>query len=196
MKEAGLNVLVVYGSMRRDRRGIRLARFLLDRLEARDVSAELADAMEIELPLLDRMYKEFESGAAPEPMERLAAMIRRADAVLVVAGEYNHGIQPGLKNLLDHFLEEWFFRPAGIACYSAGRFGGVRAAMQLRMTLAELGMPTISSLLPVPSIDDALSEAGAPGDDRLVKAADRFLDELLWWAEAAKRQKESTGAPF
>lgn len=196
MMEAGLNVLVVYGSMRRDRRGIRLARFLLDRLEARGVSAELADAMEIELPLLDRMYKEFESGAAPEPMERLAGMIRRADAVLVVGGEYNHGIQPGLKNLLDHFLEEWFFRPAGIACYSAGRFGGVRAAMQLRMTLAELGMPTISSLLPVPSIDDALSEAGAPADDRLVKAADRFLDELLWWAEAAKRQKESTGAPF
>lgn len=196
MSEAGLNVLLVYGSVRRDRQGIRLARFLQGRLDARDVSAELADAMEIDLPLLDRMYKEYEKGAAPEPMERLAGMIRRADAVLIVAGEYNHGIQPGLKNLLDHFLEEWFFRPAGIACYSAGRFGGVRAAMQLRMTLAELGMPTISSLLPVPNVSDALDEEGGSADDRLVGSADRFLDELLWWAAAARRQKEAAGAPF
>ena len=196
MNDSDLNVLTVYGSVRRDRQGIRLARFLVDRLEARGVEAPLADPMEIPLPLLDRMYKEYDKGAAPEPMERLAGMIRGADAVLVVSGEYNHGIPPALKNLLDHFLEEWFFRPAGIACYSAGRFGGVRAAMQLRMTLAEIGMPTVSSILPVPYISDALSEDGVPADDRMIRSADRFLDELLWWAKAAKRQKEAAGAPF
>lgn len=196
MPETGLNVLVVYGSVRRDRQGIRFARFLMKRLAARDVSAELADPMEIELPLLDRMYKEYDSGTAPEPMERLAGMIGRADAVIVVSGEYNHGIPPALKNLLDHFLEEWFLRPAGIACYSAGRFGGVRAAMQLRMTLAELGMPTISSLLPLPNVGAALSADGEPADDRLIRSADRFLDELLWWAAAAKRRKQAAGAPF
>lgn len=191
-----LRALVVYGSVRRDRQGIRLARFLMQRLEARGASAELADAMEIDLPLLDRMYKEYADGAAPEPMERMAAMIRRADAVIVVSGEYNHGIPPALKNMLDHFLEEWFFRPAGIACYSAGRFGGVRAAMQLRMTLAELGMPSVSTLLPVPNIADALSDDGAPADDRLTRAADRFLDDLLWWAAAAQTQKTKAGAPY
>lgn len=168
----------------------------MQRLEARGASAELADAMEIDLPLLDRMYKEYADGAAPEPMERMAAMIRRADAVIVVSGEYNHGIPPALKNMLDHFLEEWFFRPAGIACYSAGRFGGVRAAMQLRMTLAELGMPSVSTLLPVPNIADALSDDGAPADDRLTRAADRFLDDLLWWAAAAQTQKTKAGTPY
>ena len=68
---------------------------------------------------------------------RSGRLYRGADGFVGVSGEYNHGIPPALKNLLDHFLEEYFFRPSGIACYSAGAFGGVRAAMQLRMSLAE-----------------------------------------------------------
>lgn len=195
MNEA-LRVLVVYGSVRRDRQGIGLARYLVRRLEERGVDADLADPAEIALPLLDRMYKEYAPGEAPEPMERLAGMIRRADGVLVVSGEYNHGIPPALKNLLDHFLEEWYFRPAAIACYSAGRYGGVRAAMQLRMTLAELGMPTISSLLPVPSVSDAVDPEGEPREAWLDRATEGFLDELLWWAEAAKARKAAVGPPF
>ena len=82
------------------------------------------DAKEIGLPMLDRMYKEYAPGGAPEALERLAGKIRAADAFVFVAGEYNFGVQPGLKNLTDHFLEEWFWRPAAIASYSAGRFAG------------------------------------------------------------------------
>src|SRR3546814_15996029 len=89
------------------------------------------------------MYKEHETGSAPEEVERRATLYRRVDGFLVVSGEYNHGIPPALKNLLDHFLEEYFWRPSGIVCYSAGGFGGVRAAMPLRMPLAELGMSKI-----------------------------------------------------
>jgi NAD(P)H-dependent FMN reductase len=189
-------ILIVYGSVRRDRQGIRLARYLAARLEGRGSTVELADPLEIRLPLLDRMYKEYAAGEAPEPMERMAGMIRRADAVLVVSGEYNHGIPPALKNMLDHFLEEWSFRPAAIACYSAGRYGGVRAAMQLRMTLAEIGMPTISSLLPVPTVSDALSPEGEALQPWLHAASDRFLDELAWWAAAARHQRTVAGTPF
>lgn len=191
-----LHVLVVFGSVRRDRQGIGLGRFLTRRIEARGHSAALADPLEIQLPLLDRMYKEYAEGEAPEPMARMAEMIRQADAVIAVTAEYNHSIPPALKNLLDHFLEEWYFRPAGIACYSAGRFGGVRAAMTLRMVLAELGMPTISSLLPVPAIGKSVSDDGADQTDWLTGATDQFLDELFWWAAAAKRQKAETGTPF
>ena len=99
--------------------------------------------MEKRLPLLDRMYKEFPTGEAPAAMEELADLFRRADGFAIVSGEYNNGIPPALKNLLDHFLEEYFWRPAAIACYSGGRWGGVRGAMQLRMSLAEMGMVTI-----------------------------------------------------
>ena len=122
----------------------------------------LVDPLELQLPLLDRMYKEYPAGEAPETLERLAALYRSADGFLVVSGEYNHGIPPALKNLLDHFLEEYFWRPSGIVCYSAGGFGGVRAAMQLRMTSAEMGMPSVPSLLPVPRIGETLTEDGTP----------------------------------
>ena len=104
-------ILVLYGSYRSDRMGIRLADFIVARLRARGDSAELIDAKEVGLPMLDRMYKEYPPGSAPPALHALAEKIRGADAFVFVVGEYNWGVQPGLKNLTDHFLEEWFGRP-------------------------------------------------------------------------------------
>ena len=106
------------------------------------------------------MYKEYPAGQAPEVLERLAGQIKAADAFIIVSGEYNHCIPPALSNLLDHFLEEYFWRPSAIVCYSAGPFGGVRAAMQLRAMLCELGTPSIPSLLPIPKVQDAFDDDG------------------------------------
>ena len=190
-----LTVPVILGSVRADRAGIRAARFLVAQLEARGHAAPLIDPAELQLPLLDRMYKEYPKGQAPEPLERLATLYRRADAFVVVSAEYNHSIPPALSNTLDHFLEEYFWRPSGIVCYSAGQYGGVRAAMQLRAMLAELGTPSIPSLLPIPRVQKALSEAGEPAEDWLGRAAGKFLDELTWYAEALKA-KRAGGTPY
>ena len=188
-------VPVLLGSVRRDRQGIRAARLVVDALAARGHEPVLVDPMALQLPLLDRMYKEHPKGTAPAELERLAVLYRRADGFLVVSGEYNNGIPPALKNLLDYFLEEYFWRPSGIVCYSAGQFGGVRAAMQLRMTLAELGMPSVPSLLPIPRIHQALDEHGVPQAEWVGKATSRFLDEFLWYAAALQRQR-GTGVPY
>ena len=129
-------------------------------------------------------------------METLATLYRAVDAFVIVSAEYNNGIPPALKNLLDHFLEEYFWRPSGIVCYSAGGFGGVRAAMQLRMTLAELGMPSIPSLLPIPRIQDAIDEDGTIVEKRLGASAERFIDELAWYARALRRERTVSGTPY
>ncbi len=121
-------ILVLYGSYRSDRMGIRLAQFVVEGLRKRGDEVELIDARAVGLPMLDRMYKEHRQGEAPAALEKLAGQIRDADGFVFITGEYNWGIQPGLKNLTDHFLEEWFWRPAAIASYSAGRLSGVRAA--------------------------------------------------------------------
>lgn len=184
----GLSIPVLLGSVRRDRMGIRAAHLVTDALAARGHKPVLVDALELQLPLLDRMYKEYPPGEAPEVLEKLATLYRGADGFLVVSGEYNHGIPPALKNLLDHFLEEYFWRPSGIVCYSAGAFGGVRAAMQLRMSLAEMGMPSVPSLLSIPRIGETLAEDGI-GDERTVRSRDRFLDEFLWYASALRSAK-------
>lgn len=119
-----LDILIFYGSYRTDRKGIRLAHYLASEHRARGDNAEIVDAKSVGLPFLDRMYKEYPAGEAPVEMQMLATKINTADAFLFVVGEYNWGVQPGLKNLTDHFLEEWFWRPAAIASYSAGRAGG------------------------------------------------------------------------
>ena len=160
-----LDLLVIYGSVRPHRQGIKAAKFLVETCRGRGHQTTLIDPLEERLPLLEKMYKEYEKGQAPEILERLATRIRAADAFIIVSGEYNHSIPPALSNLLDHFLEEYFWRPSAIVCYSAGAFGGVRAAMQLRAMLCELGTPSIPSLLPVPRVQDAFDEEGHPREE-------------------------------
>lgn len=192
-------ILVIYGSYRSDRMGIRLAHYLVLGLQARGMDVELIDAKAIGLPMLDRMYKEYAPGSAPEALETLASKIRAADAFVFVVGEYNWGIQPGLKNLTDHFLEEWFWRPAAIASYSAGRFAGARSALQLHGTLSEMGMIVISSALAVGPIAQALTAKGEPlgeAGQTLESAFVRFTDDLLWWTEAAKLQRARKAPPY
>jgi NAD(P)H-dependent FMN reductase len=190
-----LTVPVILGSVRTDRIGIRAARFLIAQLESRGHAAPLVDPAELALPLLDRMYKEYPAGTAPEPLQRCADLFRRADAFLVVTAEYNHGVPPALSNTLDHFLEEYFWRPSAICCYSAGQFGGVRAAMPLRAMLAEMGMSSIPSLLPIPRLQKVIDPQGVPAEPWLSAAAGRFLDELEWHAEAL-RDRRRGGTPY
>jgi NAD(P)H-dependent FMN reductase len=195
----GNRILVFYGSYRSDRMGIRLARFLVDRLRARGDDVELIDAKAVNLPILDRMYKEYPAGQAPEPLEKLAGKIREADGFIFVTGEYNWGVQPGLKNLTDHFLEEWFWRPAAIVSYSAGRLAGVRAATAWHGILSEMGMVVISSTLAVGPIGQTLSAESEPTGDSgaaIEKAFPRFADDLSWWIEAARAQRQRTAPPY
>jgi len=143
----------------------------------------------LQLPLLDRMYKEYAQGEAPDTLEPLAALYRAADAFVIVSGEYNHSIPPALSNLLDYFLEEYLWRPSAIVCYSAGSFGGVRAAMQLRAMLCELGMPSISSLFPIPKVQAALDAEGRASEGVLDRRFQRFAAELEWYAEALRDRR-------
>ncbi|MGJ4881726.1 MULTISPECIES: NAD(P)H-dependent oxidoreductase [unclassified Bradyrhizobium] len=192
-------ILVLYGSYRSDRMGIRLAQFVVDGLRAKDQDVELIDAKAVGLPMLDRMYKEYPPGQAPAAMAELAAKIRAADGFVFVTGEYNWGMQPGLKNLTDHFLEEWFWRPAAIASYSAGRLSGARAATAWHGTLSEMGMVVVSSTLAVGPIGQALSADGRPTGDSgqsLERAFPRFADDLLWWVEAGREQRARRAPPY
>ncbi len=190
-----LKIPVILGSVRADRVGIHPARYLVNRCQQLGHDPVLIDPQEYPLPLLDKMYKEYPEGEAPQVLERLAELIQPADAYIVVSAEYNHSIPPALSNLLDHFLEEYFFKPSAIACYSVGSFGGVRAAMQLRMMLAEMGMSSIPSILPFPRVAEAFDENSQPTNDRIAKSADRFLSELTWYAQALKTAR-AQGTPY
>jgi NAD(P)H-dependent FMN reductase len=190
-----LFVPVIYGSVRSVRQGIKAARYMVKELERRGCEAVLVDPAVEKLPLLDKMYKEFDPGKAPAALERIALLYKRADGFAIVSGEYNQSIPPALSNVLDHFLEEGYWRPSAILCYSGGSFGGVRAAVQLRTMLGELGMPSIPTYLPVPHIASAFSDDGIPADPEFTKRNDDFFREFIWYMEAL-RDKRKTGVPY
>ena len=188
-----LDFLIFYGSYREGRLGIRLADYLVRNLSARGHRAELVDAMAVDLPMLNKRYSDYPDGAAPPAMAALAQRILAADGFVFVAGEYNSGVQPGLKNLVDTFvLAQWGGRPAAIASYSAGRFGGAKSYAAWHPTLATQGMVIMPTGLSVGQIGQALDAAGQPtgeGGAVLDKAFPGFAATLEWWAEAAKARK-------
>ena len=192
---AQLLVPVIYGSVRSERRGIKAARYAVKKLAERGHEPVLIDPCEYELALIDKMYKEYESGTAPQALVDLAGIITKADGFVFVTGEYNHAPPPALTNLVDHFLEEWFWRPALIMSYSGGRWGGTRATFVLRSMLSELGLVTMPSELPIANIVAAFDDDGNPSDSRTDEFVKSGFDELDWfmkWMSEARR----TGVPY
>jgi len=192
----GLVVPVLLGSVRSDRQGIKAARYIVKQLQDRGHEPVLVDPLEKDLPLLDRMFKEYATGTAPAVLQDMADLYRRADGFVIVTAEYNQSVPAALKNMLDHFLEEYFWRPSTIVSYSAGRFGGVRAAVALRTILAELGMPSLPSVLSIPTIGRALTDEGAANEAWIDKAAARMLAEFEWYAEALAAKRETHSPPY
>ncbi len=189
------NIVVIYGSVREQRLGIRAARFVVRQLSGRGIAATLVDPLEHRLPLLDKRYKDFEPGKAPPEMEKLHRLFSAAEGFVIVTGEYNHGVPPALKNMLDHFMPEFFLKPSGIVSYSYGSFGGVRAAVQLREIVAELGMPSISSTFPIPAVQEAFDTDGNALDKTYEQRIKRFFDEFLWYADALATAR-AKGTPY
>ena len=190
-----LKIVVIFGSVRIGRQGIKAARFIVNSLKERKHSVTLVDPLEYKLPLMNKKYSRYEKGKAPKKLEKLAKLFKSTDAFVIVTSEYNHFPPPALVNLLDYFLEEYFFRPSAIVSYSGGGFGGVRAAAHLRDMLAELGMPAIPTSFPIPKVQDALDEKGKPLDEKLNQRVKKFLDELEWYAKALKVARNK-GVPY
>ena len=189
-------VPVLLGSVRSERLGDRAAKWVIRQLEARGHEPVLVDAAELKLPILDKMWKEVKGGppAGDEELyaklKPLAELYARADGFCIVSAEYNHSIPPGLSNLLDYFLEEYFWRPSAIVCYSRLPFGGVRAAMQLRAMLAELGMPSIPSIQPIPAAGETLTKDGIGLTQHLAERTGKFFDEFDWYMRAFKAERD------
>ena len=189
-----LDTVVLYASARRERAGIRVARFIEKQATSRGQAVRLIDCANRGLPMLDLMYKEYAPGDAPRAMQQIGEWLAAADGFIVVAAEYNHSIPPALKNLLDHYQSEYHYKPSGIVTYSAGPFGGVRGLVNLRAILAELGTPSIPTSLPVSGVNAAFDEDGAAVETAYIERAERFLDEYEWYARALKRGRESNAS--
>jgi NAD(P)H-dependent FMN reductase len=186
-------IALIVGSVRRDRQGIKVARWMNEKLKDRNHIVFFIDPLELNLPLLDRMYKEMSD--PPEKLIDLREKIKDAEGYLAVTPEYNHSISAAMKNTLDYFLEEYYFKPSAIVSYSPGGFGGVNAAQHLRHIFAELGAPSISSSFPISRVHEVFDENGKLIDERYSKRVVRFLEEFEWYIDAFKNQR-AKGTPY
>lgn len=190
-----LNITILYGSYREGRMGIRAVHLVEKILKAQGHTVNFVDAKALNLPIISNRYVDYAPGGAPKDLEDLHTLFEKnTDAFVVVSGEYNGTLQPGLKNLLDHFYMEYFHKPSGMVTYSVGGLGGSRVSMDLRNILGIFGMPAIPGVLSISAIHEKLDENGNDATGALEKNAEKFIKELVWYAEALK-DRRSTGLP-
>src|SRR5579859_3807136 len=182
---------IIAGSTRRDRQSIKVARFVLARLQQREgVQTELLDLLEYNFPIMEeRLHRRDDP---PPRLQEFGDKIGRADALIIVSPEYNNGYPGVLKNAFDYLLPEYERKPVGIATVSAGGFGGINCLAQLRLVVLGAGAFAIPELLPVSNVHESFNDDGTSNNPHYEKRCGAFLDDVLWFAEAIsdRRAKE------
>lgn len=186
-------IVVIVGSVRLERQGIKVANWVVKKLKEKNHEVHLVDPAQLQLPILDKMYKEMKNPS--EKLQKLHTIINEADGYIPITPEYNHSVSSAMKNTLDYFLEEYFFKPSGIVSYSVGAFGGILAGNHLRQILAEMGSPAIPSQLTISKVQDVFDESGELIDSNYERRLERFLSEFDWYVNAFLEQRKK-GTPY
>lgn len=141
---------------------------------------------------------DFVGPAKTEAMEKekaglWSAIMAKADGLIIVAPEYNHGYPGELKIMLDELYNEYNRKPAAVCGVSSGALGGARMVETLRTVLIELQMPPIHRSVYFANVTKIFDEHGELKDDNIRKKIHMLFEELLWYAEALKTAREKTG---
>ena len=182
--ERPLYIPVILGTVRKGRASENVARFVHSEVSKREgVETELLDIRELNLAMDDE--GESIKDAA------FSAQMNRADALVLVVPEYNHGYPGLLKHALDTNLKEYIHKAVGVCGVSAGGFGGTRMVQNLLPVLRELGLATIFWDMNFPAAHKLFDEAGELLDPSYVRRADQFLKELIWMAKVLRHGREN-----
>lgn len=179
---------VILGATRRGRQSAKVAKFVYERMRRnRKIETEVLDLLEYDFPIMEERLR-FRDDPPPR-LREFADKIARADSVVIVTPEYNNGYPGVLKNALDYLLPEYRRKPIGIVTVSAGGFGGITCLAQLRLVTLGMGAFPIPASLPVSRVQDSFDDEGNPKDPSYEKRAEKFIAEVLWFAEAISTQK-------
>jgi NAD(P)H-dependent FMN reductase len=182
--ERPLFIPVILGTTRQGRMSANVARFVYEQVRKFEgVDSELIDILEMKLPTND----------AGEQIKdpKFSELMTRADGLVVVAPEYNHGYSGLLKHVLDSCLKEYIHKAVGICGVSAGSFGGTRVIQNLLPVFRELGLVTIFWDGNFSKIENVFDEAGNLKEEAYIKRIDKFLKELIWMSEVLRYGRTS-----
>src|SRR5581483_7630333 len=187
MSQRPLNIPVILGTTRQGRMSAHVARVLTQETGKQpDVTTELIDIATMPLPTND-------AGEAIKESE-FSLQMNNADAIVIVAPEYNHGYSGLLKHVLDSCLKEYIHKAVGIVGVSAGPFGGTRVIQNLLPVMRELGLVTIFWDVNFSSVQNSFDSDGELTDTSYIRRIDKFLQELLWMAKTLRYGRENVAA--
>ncbi len=179
-----LSIPVILGTARKGRLSAHAARLVHGELQKREgVQTELIDVGS----LMHQLDDNGQGTADPA----FAESMNRADAIVLVAPEYNHAMPGLLKHVLDSCLQEYIHKAAGIVAVSAGPFGGTRVIETSLPVLRELGLVTIFWDVNFGSVGKVFNDQGALLDSSFGRRIDKFLGELIWMARTLRYGREN-----
>ncbi|MFN2453952.1 MAG: NADPH-dependent FMN reductase [Pyrinomonadaceae bacterium] len=181
---AKLFIPTILGTARQGRQSEHVAKFIIDEIAKRNgVETELIDIRDIPLSMSDAGESIKDS--------KFSSTVARADALIIVAPEYNHGYPGLLKHVLDTNLKEYIHKAVGLCGVSAGGFGGARVIENLLPVMRELGLAATFTDMNFARVQDVFDASGKLLDEAYIKRADAFLKELIWMAQVLKYGRDN-----
>ncbi len=175
---------VILGTVRQGRASENVARFVFEQVKKREgVESEYVDIRELNFPTHD----------AGEQIKdpKFSELCERADGLVLVVPEYNHGYPGMLKHALDSNLKEYIHKAVGICGVSAGGFGATRVIENMLPVMRELGLVTIFWDGNFSHARGLFDENGKIRDEEVqVKRMDKFLGELVWMSKVLRYGRE------
>jgi NAD(P)H-dependent FMN reductase len=186
-----LNIPILLGTNRKLRQSVHVASWLRGEVEKRsDIDAAFFDVADFALPQDD--YGQEIKERFPEWREAIA----RADGLIIVTPEYNHGYPGALKAVLDLLLREYIHKAVGFVGVSAGPWGGTRVIETMLPVARELGLAVTFTDLNFPFVERTFDSTGKLLDPAFEQRANDFLDELVWMARVLKWGRQNLPSKY
>ncbi len=181
MSEAKLVIPLLLGTNRQDRASEPVAKWVFSKMRERhDIETVYFDVRDFDLPRED--YGTNIAGRFPEWRDAVI----KADGLVIVTPEYNHGYPGTLKFVLDSLLKEYIHKAVAFVGVSSGPWGGTRVIEALVPMVRELGLAVTFTDLNFPRAHTRFDEQGNLLDDAYEQRVVGFLDELVWMATTLK----------
>ncbi len=191
MSENKLFIPILLGTNRKNRQSENVAKWVFEQMKQRDeIETQFFDARDFHLP-----HDDYGTEIAADFPEWRDAIIK-ADGLVIVMPEYNHGYPGILKSILDLLLKQYIHKTVAFVGVSAQVWGGTRVIEACLPMVRELGLTPTFTDLNFPRVQEKFDKEGNLLDDSYDKRAKAFLDELIWMSKTLKWGRENVPSKF
>lgn len=167
-----MNIPVILGTARVGRYSEKVANYVVAQVKKAGLTTELIDVRDHRLAATDNLVE------IPQA-KNLADKIRKADALIIVMPEYNHGFPGELKMMLDMLYEEYEGKPVGFCGVSAGALGGARGVQLLKLVCSGVGMYPVKEGVYFSNVQQLFDQAGNINDTSYERKMEGLIAGLV-----------------